>query len=175
MGGEDLRGLRGYKKTSDGRTTSFFNNELDEKTKSLIGDITPKAIAAEAVKTATTAINGGSAWNTAGTFESKNVTPWAKERIKELLGEVECEGGECVISVVDVKDVSGDAEITMNRGKRKFLCDFDVTIEWKVLSNGGTKEGKGSMVIRDINAEKEYDYQVIVDSTSSKEVALDIN
>ena len=75
--GEDLKGMKGYKTTSDGRKTTFFNNELDEKTKSLIGDITPKAIAAEAVKTATTAINGGSAWNTAGTFESKNVTPWA--------------------------------------------------------------------------------------------------
>ena len=174
--GEDLKGMKGYKTTSDGRKTTFFNNELDEKTKSLIGDITPKAIAAEAVKTATTAINGGSAWNTAGTFESKNVTPWAKERIKELLGEVECEGGECVISVVDVKDVSGDAEITMNRGKRKFLCDFDVTIEWKITSGGsGSKQGKGSMVVRDINAEKEYDFQVTVDSTSSKDVALDIN
>ena len=173
--GEDLRGLRGYKKTSDGRTTSYFNNELDEKTKSLIGDITPKTIAAADANTSTIAENGGSAWNTAGTFESRNVTPWAKERIKELLDATEFEGGGCSVSIVDVKDITGDAEITMNRGKRKFLCDFDVTIEWKVLSNGGTKEGKGSMVIRDINAEKEYDYQVIVDSTSSKEVALDIN
>merc|ERR1711968_314436 len=42
--GEDLRGLRGYKKTSDGRTTSYFNNELDEHTKSLIGSIAPKRI-----------------------------------------------------------------------------------------------------------------------------------
>ena len=31
------------------------------------------------------------------------------------------------------------------------------------------------MVVRDINAEKEYDFQVTVDSTSSKDVALDIN
>jgi hypothetical protein len=36
--------MRGYKTTSDGRKTTFFNNELDEKTKDLIGDITPKAI-----------------------------------------------------------------------------------------------------------------------------------
>jgi len=28
---------RGYKKTADGRVTTFFNNELDDKTKSLIG------------------------------------------------------------------------------------------------------------------------------------------
>ena len=36
--------MRGYKTTSDGRKTTFFNNEMDEKTKELIGDITPKAI-----------------------------------------------------------------------------------------------------------------------------------
>merc|ERR1712023_43284 len=40
----NLKDLRGYKKTSDGRTTSYFNNELDEHTKSLIGNITPKRI-----------------------------------------------------------------------------------------------------------------------------------
>merc|ERR1719421_447726 len=173
--GEDLRGLRGYKKTSDGRTTSYFNNELDEKTKSLIGDITPKAISAADANKSATIENGGSAWNTAGTFESKNVTPWAKERIKQLLSDAEFEGGACSISVLNVKDITGDAEITMNRGKRKFLCDFDVTVEWKLVSGGGAKQGTGSMVVRDINAEKEYDCQVTVDSTSSKDVVLDIN
>ena len=29
--------FRGYKKTSDGKTTTFFNNELDETTRALIG------------------------------------------------------------------------------------------------------------------------------------------
>lgn len=42
--GKSSEVLRGYKTTSDGRKTTFFNNELDEKTKELIGDITPKAI-----------------------------------------------------------------------------------------------------------------------------------
>merc|ERR1711991_817101 len=41
---KNLKDLRGYKKTSDGRTTSYFNNELDEETKSLIGNIAPKRI-----------------------------------------------------------------------------------------------------------------------------------
>lgn len=175
---DDLKGLRGYKKTSDGRTTTFFNNELDEKTKSLIGDITPKALDSSAAAAAAAAVSttpsGGSAWNTAGTFESKNVTPWAKERINELLSAVTFEGGACVGSIKNVKEVTGDAEITMNRGKRKFLCDFDTTVEWE-LASGGTHKGTGSMIVRDINAEKEYDFQVTVDSTSSREVAADVN
>jgi tetratricopeptide (TPR) repeat protein len=46
--------MRGYKTTSDGRKTTFFNNEMDEQTKALIGDITPKSISA-AAPTATSA------------------------------------------------------------------------------------------------------------------------
>lgn len=59
--------FRGYKKTSDGKTTTFFNNELDESTKALIGNIAPKkidAINAPAVAPAPAA--AGSVWNTAG-------------------------------------------------------------------------------------------------------------
>lgn len=36
--------VRGYKLTSDGRKTSFFNNELTDEAKALIGDIAPKPI-----------------------------------------------------------------------------------------------------------------------------------
>jgi hypothetical protein len=36
--------VRGYKKTADGRTTTFFNNELTEEAKRLIGDIAPKKV-----------------------------------------------------------------------------------------------------------------------------------
>ena len=38
--------MRGYKVDSQGRKTTFFNNELDDKTKALIGDIAPKKVAA---------------------------------------------------------------------------------------------------------------------------------
>lgn len=40
----DLSNVRGYKKLADGRTTTFFNNEMTEEVKTLIGDIAPKKI-----------------------------------------------------------------------------------------------------------------------------------
>ena len=63
--------LRGYKLTKDGKKTTFFNNELDETTKALIGSIAPKKLdpATSSVSTATT-VAGQSVWNSAGTFES---------------------------------------------------------------------------------------------------------
>lgn len=36
--------VRGYKKLADGRVTTFFNNELTEEAKQLIGDIAPKKV-----------------------------------------------------------------------------------------------------------------------------------
>ena len=40
----ELATLRGYKKTSDGRTTSYFTREQTEKEKELIGCIQPKRL-----------------------------------------------------------------------------------------------------------------------------------
>ena len=78
--------IRGYKLTSDGRKTSYFNNEMDAKTKELIGDIRPQKL--ETVPdAAATAPTGGttSAWNTAGTWESRNMTSWATGHLEGLL------------------------------------------------------------------------------------------
>ena len=70
--------IRGYKLTTDGRKTTFFNNEMDEQTKALIGNIAPQKIECSDVTQGGTGTggqgggvsNGGSAWNAAGTFES---------------------------------------------------------------------------------------------------------
>ena len=74
--------------------------------------------------TDSTLSNGGSAWNTAGTFESKNYTPWAKQKLEEVLKAVTFTSptNGALFSIKEIKEISGDAEITMNRGKRKHLC-----------------------------------------------------
>lgn len=71
---ENENKIRGYKLTTDGRKTTFFNNEMDEQTKALIGNIAPQKIECSDVTQAGAGgggvSNGGSAWNAAGTFES---------------------------------------------------------------------------------------------------------
>lgn len=75
---ENENKIRGYKLTTDGRKTTFFNNEMDEQTKALIGNTAPQKIECSDVTQAGAGAgaggggvsNGGSAWNAAGTFES---------------------------------------------------------------------------------------------------------
>lgn len=73
-------GMKGYKKTADGRTTTYFNNDLTEEAKALIGDIAPKklepAAGAGGAGTGTGGDGGNdvSAWNKAGTWESRDMT-----------------------------------------------------------------------------------------------------
>lgn len=62
--------IRGYKLTTDGRKTTFFNNEMDEQTRALIGDIAPQKISPQDNGGDVVPSNGGSVWNAAGTFES---------------------------------------------------------------------------------------------------------
>lgn len=148
--------MKGYKLTSDGKKTSYFNNELDEKTKELIGDIRPKKLDAPAAVAASPApANTSSAWNSAGTFEEKVITPWAKESLKGHLESVDLHiprvfphpaaaptsahtTNDVPLALLDifiriskVKTVGGDASTVYNRGKKKYLYDMNADCEWK--------------------------------------------
>jgi hypothetical protein len=110
---EDTECLKGYKTTSDGRKTSYFNRELSELDKQLLGDCKPKKISSVgAVRgdhsptrisdssssgsgsgsgegTCSPAKSTASGWNTAGTWEEKTSTVWGQEQLTTLLEQLE--------------------------------------------------------------------------------------
>lgn len=74
-------GMKGYKKTADGRVTTYFHQELSEEAKALIGDIAPKRLETSASgmedggdALANGVANDASAWNKGGTWESRDMT-----------------------------------------------------------------------------------------------------
>merc|ERR1712137_1177659 len=80
---KELQMLRGYKKTSDGRTTSYFTREQTEDEKKLLGsiapqrlDATPATTAPQKLETQSSNVSKGSAWNNAGTWEEKDTSDW---------------------------------------------------------------------------------------------------
>jgi hypothetical protein len=75
---------------------------------------------------------GGSLWNHAGTFEERNVSKWAQDRLKDLL--VGCSAGG--VSVTEVTSVTGDANIWMVRGKKRHGFSFEISMSWKMEAAG---------------------------------------
>ncbi|CAK7345865.1 unnamed protein product [Dovyalis caffra] len=74
----------------------------------------------------------GSAWNSAGTWEEKNLNNWATQRIKELLasvGSLEFSAGKAEIA--DVSRCSGDAFLVIVRNKKRVGYTYELTLKIK--------------------------------------------
>ncbi|OQR82421.1 hsp90-like protein [Achlya hypogyna] len=155
---EAIENAKGYK-----NGLPYFHREQTEHEKALIGDIAPKKI--EEVEVATPA-HDGSAWNTAGTFEQRDFSKWAKERLEELFSSLEVLQSSMTIRTKPVKDIKGDASVCVIRGKKRFLFDFEFTIEWEAV---GTL-GKGKLKCHDIGNDGDYEIQCVYDKKPSDTV-----
>ncbi|CAM9514340.1 unnamed protein product [Ectocarpus fasciculatus] len=169
-GGQAGAGMKGYKITADGKKTTYFNNDLTEEAKALIGDIAPKKLEPAAAALPAETSGGGneaSAWNKAGTWESRDMTSWAKQRLEELLVGVELDTSESVVKVVKVDKLEGDAEISFSRGKKRYMFDYRFDLKWEApdLDCG---PAKGVLMYPDVGQDCEgvYDVECRVDSST---------
>lgn len=170
--------MRGYKKTADGRMTTFFNNELDETAKRLIGDIAPKKIDDSfPIRVAPASTENGSVWNTAGTYEERVLTSWATDYLKEAISsmEVKIQRSNVInkdqlkkpnlesvhIAVVDIENVVGDAQVSMARGKKKYICDYCLDLKWRLTvsyeGNAAAEVVNGKVSVLDVTADTDYE------------------
>ena len=154
----ELQMMRGYKKTSDGRTTSYFNNELSDEQKALLGSIAPKrldeptttsvpASAPTPVSTPTsTGGASGSAWNQAGTWEEKDTSDWCIACLRKHLETAiaaPAKASGYLAKIKEVKDLMGDASVALAGGKKRYIFDYHATVKFEVIRMG-MNDGKGS-------------------------------
>jgi activator of HSP90 ATPase len=86
--------------------------------------------------------NGASPWNAAGTWEERDVSTWAEQRIKQLIGSYQfpsLEDGGCV-KIKSVKKVEGRASVIYVRGKKKVGYEFRVEVDWEGENASGSIE-----------------------------------
>jgi len=154
--GDEDNSMRGYKKTADGKTTSYFHTEISEEAKALIaaqGFGKPQKLEAPVEDQA--GKGGGSTWNQAGTYEEKNMMKWLSDRLKEkligleiaLTGSFAADGGK--VTTTAVEEVKGDATISMSRGKRRHVLDLSLEVHCECTVGGET--GKGKFHISEVN------------------------
>lgn len=94
---------------------------------------TPTPVAASSSGGAKSAVSSASAWNASGnTVEERDLTPWARSRLKELLRESR---GELVVPLpgvgrLEVSGITGwgasTFDILISRGKTKYIYDLHV-------------------------------------------------
>lgn len=163
--------IRGYKIRSDGKKTTFFNHELDDSTKQLIGDIAPKRVNDPSIVEAAPTLAGASAWNAAGTWEERNLTTVANNKLRDLVSTFESTFVElklCAKVEKAIETLEGDAQVTMMRGKKKLIYDYTLTFPMSLYGMVDDTESASSndsimeiqVNIVDITADMEHEIQL---------------
>lgn len=155
--------MRGYKILEDGRQTSFFHREYSEEALKLMGDHTPKAldaIAAQKLLDEQAKLQGASAWNVKGTFEERDMTNWAKNRIEELVAAVSEEFQGYTFNLGKLVDFEGDAAVSMIRGSKRRIFDFTFSVKWTAT---GPSELEGKMFVPEFSSDQAGDSQYDVE------------
>jgi hypothetical protein len=152
----ELQSLRGYKKTSDGRTTSYFTREQTEEEKKLLGSIAPKKLEPQQIPpTATTFLpvsnnvastlqrldsshSSSSAWNQAGTWEEKDTSDCGNKTLQKFLKDsnVSISGNESSsysAFIKEVKKLNGDASVAFVSGKKRYVFDYSVDLSYQIM------------------------------------------
>jgi hypothetical protein len=147
----ELQALRGYKKTKDGRVTSYFTREVAD----LAPQQGPQKLETKTVS-ATASAKGPSAWNRAGTWEERDCTSWCQDHLRTCLMAVRTE--RC--RIVKVDSLTGDASVVWTAGKQRHVFDFHVTMHYSWTAaisedhddDGKRKKVKGIVKLPDISS-----------------------
>jgi len=163
-GEEEDSAMRGYKKTADGKTTSFFHTEITDEAKRLIAEAgfgKPQKLDGPVEEEVTK----GSAWNKSGTYEEKGMLKWVQDqldtRLKSLRFDVPTGAGGKIFTT-GVEDVKGEANISSSRGKRRFLLDLTFKVNFEVEMESG--KGSGKFMVTEFNSDEEPEMSMEVGS-----------
>ena len=145
---KELASLRGYKKTADGKTTSYFTRELSYAEKSLIGDTAPKKIDVTPQQqqqqhpTTTSSIptSSQSAWNAAQTWEERDTTDWCSASLQTHLENTVISNSlsDYHTKITKVDSITGHSSYALTSGRKRYIFDFSATVEFTISSSSST-------------------------------------
>ncbi|XP_021744136.1 uncharacterized protein LOC110710180 [Chenopodium quinoa] len=156
------------------KQTSSYTYWVRETTSDAAPPPVPKMLSPQDVSKQTSHAPAlGSVWNTAGTWEEKNLNKWSTERIKELLssiGSLEFTNGKAEIS--EVSKCSGDAYLVTVRNKKRVGYTYELTIdvkgEWQV--GGENKKIKGYLEIAEFSYGELDDLELTVNISGGSDL-----
>mmetsp|Transcript_9471 Transcript_9471/g.17823 ORF Transcript_9471/g.17823 Transcript_9471/m.17823 type:complete len:600 (+) Transcript_9471:107-1906(+) len=155
---KEMQMLRGYKKTKDGRTTSYFTREQSEDEKKLLGNIAPKRLDVPSVPQrldsmqSVSSSKSASLWNNAGTWEEKDTSEWCSSSLKGFLKDAAVEVDLYSGKVTEVNNLTGEASVAFVSGKKRYVFDYSANIKYEIMDEGGEVVAKGTLKLPDITS-----------------------
>jgi hypothetical protein len=149
----------------------YFHRVLSTTDTELIGSIAPKKIdpivTDNIVKEIPSgSIHASSAWNAAQTWEERNFSKWAEDRIPDILvDDFEITTGtgtfQTILNVNKVDNIKGHASIAHVRGKARYIYEYSVDFGFDVKQYDLTTSSKitysGKLAVDDICNDMDYD------------------
>jgi len=149
----------------------YFKKEQSSEVKELIGDISPRALGSadvpvteigspastvDANAAAAGGISKASSWNFAGTFEAREMTSVATDRLRSKLESIQVNTDDGCNGGITSAKVEGEAQIVHTRGKTKYIYDFNVSLDFEITvdaASESSKKYKGVIKFPDISAD----------------------
>lgn len=148
----------------------YFHRELSVDDKALIGDITPKPLDPSATQardnapTSDNKISAGSAWNSANTWEEREVTPWAMRQINSLFSNsVDLPSNPRFQGrITSVSNVEGHAEIAHIRGKPRYIYELSYNLIFEIDDSQNQKQYDGKFVVTEVGSDQLDDIEIAI-------------
>lgn len=185
---QELAQMRGYKKTADGRTTSYFTREISEEEKKLLvpapqrlnndapsatGGSQPNIISTSSSSNQLSSSGNGaapssrpSAWNAAGTWEEKDTTEWCTAQLRRRLEETHVTTDDFDVDITKIEDVNGHASVALAAGKKRYIFEYDAKLKYEIKNAKEDKSviAKGVVRLPDICSTSHEEVEVTFDS-----------
>lgn len=151
-----------FKSTPKEQAAAFKPKLLSE------AQTTPRAIL-PAAKAPTQISAAPSAWNTGGTWEERNLTPFTHARIKESMAKefMPFVSGALNVEAKEWK-IDGDASLVLVRGKKRLGYELNISAEFKGTFQETKVEGKIRVPSVDLQESKDSDFEVQYDIKEPK-------
>ncbi|CAK71525.1 unnamed protein product (macronuclear) [Paramecium tetraurelia] len=108
----------------------------------------------------------GSIWNpNSWHWEEKNYTTIARQLIEQKIKAIKVESGDIILTNIELKSISGDAQVNIRKGKQVLVYDFDIEVEWR--GSNESDEAEGTYKIKDLNS-LDNDFELIHINSRSK-------
>jgi hypothetical protein len=149
---------------------------LSEEEKKLIGSTAPKKIAepSEVVPPATN--SSQSVWNSAGTWEEKDLTTWATTVMESCVkgGRAEVGSGKGTLRITKVEDLEGSARTPIIRGKKRWLYEWSFKVNWELQMESEDRQFTGYSTVKDVGSVEELELSESKLNTSLAGSAKDV-